>query len=150
MFFGTFWEHHTWLFKYHTLIISKLHYTLCYSEEIERFTENGGVCFYAFTINRYDRMLFCCITRFKSVQDIQSYRTTVSPFTDICIVLHQQEMFIEGEFQLFFKGPVDDLPSHIGRMFLGIQFLYLPMLQPDKKSHSTEQSQQKNVSTGYL
>jgi len=59
-------------------------------------------------------------------------------------------MVMEGEFQQFFKGPVDGLPSHIGRMFPGIQFLHLSMLQPDKKNHSTEQCQQQNVSAGYL
>lgn len=34
MFFGTFWEHHTCFYNYHTLIISGLNYILCYSKEI--------------------------------------------------------------------------------------------------------------------
>ena len=34
MFLGTFWEHHTWLYAYHILIINKLNCILCYSEEI--------------------------------------------------------------------------------------------------------------------
>ena len=34
MFFGTFWEYHTWSSAYHPLIINKLSYILCYSEEI--------------------------------------------------------------------------------------------------------------------
>lgn len=34
MFLGTFWEHHTWLYAYHILIINKLNCILCYSEEV--------------------------------------------------------------------------------------------------------------------
>ena len=37
MFFGTFWEHHTWLREYHTLIINELSIVLCYSEEIAKY-----------------------------------------------------------------------------------------------------------------
>ena len=37
MFFGTFWEHHTWLCEYHTLIINELGMVLCYSEEIAKY-----------------------------------------------------------------------------------------------------------------
>ena len=37
MFFGTFWEHHTWLYEYHILILSKLNCILCYSEEIAKY-----------------------------------------------------------------------------------------------------------------
>ena len=47
-------------------------------------------------------------------------------------------MVIEGEFQQFFKGPVDSLPSHIGRMLSEIQFLHLSMFQPDKKNYNAE------------
>lgn len=36
MFFGTFWEHHTCPYIYHTLIIKYLNTILCYSEEIAR------------------------------------------------------------------------------------------------------------------
>jgi len=35
MFFGTFWEHHTCHYIYHTLIIKYLNTILCYSEENE-------------------------------------------------------------------------------------------------------------------
>ena len=37
MFFGTFWEHHTWLCEYHTLGINELGIVLCYSEEIAKY-----------------------------------------------------------------------------------------------------------------
>ena len=37
MFFGTFWEHHTCLYIYHTLIIKHLNTILCYSEEIAKY-----------------------------------------------------------------------------------------------------------------
>ena len=37
MFLGTFWEHHTWLYAYHILIINKLNCILCYSEEIAKY-----------------------------------------------------------------------------------------------------------------
>ena len=37
MFFGTFWEHHTCLYIYHTLIIKYLNTILCYSEEIAKY-----------------------------------------------------------------------------------------------------------------
>ena len=37
MFFGTFWEHHTCHYTYHTLIIKHLNTILCYSEEIAKY-----------------------------------------------------------------------------------------------------------------
>lgn len=37
MFFGTFWEHHTYLYTYHVLIIKYLNTILCYSEEIAKY-----------------------------------------------------------------------------------------------------------------
>ena len=37
MFFGTFWEHHTYFCDYHILIISHLNTILCYSEEIAKY-----------------------------------------------------------------------------------------------------------------
>ena len=37
MFFGTFWEHHTCPYIYHTLIIKHLNTILCYSEEIAKY-----------------------------------------------------------------------------------------------------------------
>ena len=37
MFFGTFWEHHTYLYIYHVLIIKYLNTILCYSEEIAKY-----------------------------------------------------------------------------------------------------------------
>ena len=37
MFFGTFWEHHTWHYICHTLIIKYLNTILCYSEEIAKY-----------------------------------------------------------------------------------------------------------------
>lgn len=37
MFFGTFWEHHTCPYIYHTLIIKYLNTILCYSEEIAKY-----------------------------------------------------------------------------------------------------------------
>lgn len=37
MFFGTFWEHHTYHYIYHTLIIKHLNAILCYSEEIVKY-----------------------------------------------------------------------------------------------------------------
>lgn len=37
MFFGTFWEHHTCHYIYHTLIIKYLNTILCYSEEIAKY-----------------------------------------------------------------------------------------------------------------
>ena len=37
MFFGTFWEHHTCHYIYHTLIIKHLNTILCYSEEIAKY-----------------------------------------------------------------------------------------------------------------
>ena len=37
MFFGTFWEHHTYHYIYHTLIIKHLNTILCYSEEIAKY-----------------------------------------------------------------------------------------------------------------
>jgi len=37
MFFGTFWEHHTYLYIYHVLIIKHLNTILCYSEEIAKY-----------------------------------------------------------------------------------------------------------------
>ena len=37
MFFGTFWEHHTYLYIYHVLIIEYLNTILCYSEEIAKY-----------------------------------------------------------------------------------------------------------------
>lgn len=37
MFFGTFWEHHTYHYICHTLIIKHLNTILCYSEEIAKY-----------------------------------------------------------------------------------------------------------------
>lgn len=37
MFFGTFWEHHTYHYICHTLIIKHLKTILCYSEEIAKY-----------------------------------------------------------------------------------------------------------------
>lgn len=37
MFFGTFWEHHTYHYICHTLIIKHLNTILCYSEEIVKY-----------------------------------------------------------------------------------------------------------------
>lgn len=37
MFFGTFWEHHTYHYISHTLIIKHLNTILCYSEEIAKY-----------------------------------------------------------------------------------------------------------------
>ena len=37
MFFGTFREHHTYLYTYHALIIKYLNAILCYSEEIAKY-----------------------------------------------------------------------------------------------------------------
>ena len=37
MFFGTFWEHHTYHYICHTLIITHLNTILCYSEEIAKY-----------------------------------------------------------------------------------------------------------------
>ena len=37
MFFGTSWEHHTYFYNYHILIISHLNTILCYSEEIAKY-----------------------------------------------------------------------------------------------------------------
>lgn len=37
MFFGTFWEHHTYLYIYHVLIVKYLNIILCYSEEIAKY-----------------------------------------------------------------------------------------------------------------
>lgn len=37
MFFGTFWEHHTYHYICHTLIIKYLNTILCYSEEIAKY-----------------------------------------------------------------------------------------------------------------
>ena len=37
MFFGTFWEHHTYLYTNHVLIIKHLNVILCYSEEIAKY-----------------------------------------------------------------------------------------------------------------
>ena len=37
MFFGTFWEHHTCPYIYHTLIIKYLNTILYYSEEIAKY-----------------------------------------------------------------------------------------------------------------
>lgn len=37
MFFGTFWEHHTYLYTNHVLIIKHLNAILCYSEEIAKY-----------------------------------------------------------------------------------------------------------------
>ena len=37
MFFGTFWEHHTCHYIYHTPIIKYLNTILCYSEEIAKY-----------------------------------------------------------------------------------------------------------------
>ena len=37
MFFGTFWEHHTCPYIYHTLIIKYINTILCYSEEIAKY-----------------------------------------------------------------------------------------------------------------
>lgn len=37
MFFGTFWEHHTCHYIYHTLIIKYLNTILCYSDEIAKY-----------------------------------------------------------------------------------------------------------------
>ena len=37
MFFGTFWEHHTYHYICHILIIKHLNTTLCYSEEIVKY-----------------------------------------------------------------------------------------------------------------
>ena len=37
MFFGTFWEHHTYHYICHTLIIMHLNTILCYSEEIAKY-----------------------------------------------------------------------------------------------------------------
>lgn len=37
MFFGTFWEHHTYHHICHTLIIKHLNTILCYSEEIAKY-----------------------------------------------------------------------------------------------------------------
>ena len=37
MFFGTFWEHHTYHYICHTLIIKLLNTILCYSEEIAKY-----------------------------------------------------------------------------------------------------------------
>ena len=34
MFFGTFREHHTWLYEYHILTISKLNNILCYLPDV--------------------------------------------------------------------------------------------------------------------
>ena len=40
MFFGIFWEHHTYLYVSHTLIIKHLNTILCYSEEKEEYQGN--------------------------------------------------------------------------------------------------------------
>ena len=37
MFFGTFWEHHTYHYICHSLIIKHLNTILCYSEEIAKY-----------------------------------------------------------------------------------------------------------------
>ena len=37
MFFGTFWEHHTYHYICHVLIINHLNTILCYSEEIAKY-----------------------------------------------------------------------------------------------------------------
>jgi hypothetical protein len=37
MFFGTFWEHHTYHYICHMLIIKHLNTILCYSEEIAKY-----------------------------------------------------------------------------------------------------------------
>ena len=37
MFFGTFWEHHTYLYNYRVLTIKYLDTILCYSEEIAKY-----------------------------------------------------------------------------------------------------------------
>lgn len=37
MFFGTFWEHHTYHYICHALIIKHLNTILCYSEEIAKY-----------------------------------------------------------------------------------------------------------------
>ena len=37
MFFGTIWEHHTYHYICHTLIIKHLNTILCYSEEIAKY-----------------------------------------------------------------------------------------------------------------
>lgn len=37
MLFGTFWEHHTYHYICHTLIIKHLNTILCYSEEIAKY-----------------------------------------------------------------------------------------------------------------
>ena len=37
MFFGTFWEHHTYHYICHILIIKHLNIILCYSEEIAKY-----------------------------------------------------------------------------------------------------------------
>ena len=37
MFFGTFWEHHTYHYICYTLIIKHLNTILCYSEEIAKY-----------------------------------------------------------------------------------------------------------------
>lgn len=37
MFFGTFWEHHTYHYICHILIIKHLNTILCYSEEIAKY-----------------------------------------------------------------------------------------------------------------
>ena len=37
MFFGTFWEHHTYHYICHILIIKHLNAILCYSEEIAKY-----------------------------------------------------------------------------------------------------------------
>ena len=37
MFFGTFWEHHTYHYVCHILIIKHLNTILCYSEEIAKY-----------------------------------------------------------------------------------------------------------------
>ena len=37
MFFGTFWEHHTYHYICHTLIIKHLNTILCYCEEIAKY-----------------------------------------------------------------------------------------------------------------
>lgn len=37
MFFGTFWEHHTYHYISHILIIKHLNTILCYSEEIAKY-----------------------------------------------------------------------------------------------------------------
>lgn len=59
-------------------------------------------------------------------------------------------MVMEGNFQQLLECPVDSFSFHIDLVLSGIQILHLSILQPDKKNHNTEQSQQKNVSTGYF